>query len=142
MRLLPALLLCLAVLALAGAAPPAERIGFVEVRFTEGGAEVVSATAVPGRLKARRSAAAPPPGHLGVEVEAGRRAVWSGAVPDPLVRRREFVNAAGELESRLERVEEAVVTVRIPAVAARQTVSFARASAAGRQTVMRVEVSL
>ena len=142
MRLVPALLLCLAALALAGAAPP-ERIGFVELRFTAGGAvEVVSAEAVSGTLKRRRSEAAPPPGSVVVEVEAGGRAVWSGAVPDPLVRRREFVNEAGELEHRVERVEEAVVVVRVPAVAARQTLAFSRPTASGRTVTRRVEVSL
>ena len=139
MRFLPALLLCLA---LAGAAAPPERIGFVELRFTHAGVEVVSAEAVPGRLKRRRSEAAPPPGHLAVEVEAGDRAVWSGAVEDPLVQRREFVNDDGVLESRVERVAEATVTVRIPAVAARQTLAFSRATPNGRAAVTRVEVSL
>ena len=142
LRLLPALLLCLACVALAGAAPP-ERIGFVELRFTEGGVEVVSAETVPGVLKRRRSQSAmPPPGHLAVEVEAGGQSVWSGDLEDPLVRRREFVNGAGELESRVERVDEATVTVRVPAVAARQTLALSRATPNGRSAVTRVEVSL
>ena len=142
MRPLPALLLCLVCVALAGASAPPERIGFVELRFTESGVEVVSAEAVPGHLKRRRSGGAPPPGHLAVEVEAGDRAVWSGDLADPLVRRREFVNDDGALESRVERVEEAVVTVRVPAVAARQTLAFYRPTASGRSAVTRVEVSL
>ena len=141
LRPLPALLLCLACVALAGAAPP-ERIGFVELRFTEGGVEVVSAETVPGVLKRRRSQAPPPPGHLAVEVEAGGQSVWSGDLEDPLVRRREFVNGAGELESRVERVDEATVTVRVPAVAARQTLALSRATPNGRSAVTRVEVSL
>lgn len=144
MRRLPALLLSFA---LAGAAPPdaggPERIGFVELRFAEGGAvEVVSAEAVPGRLGRRRGHGAPPPGSVAVEVEAGGRAVWSGAIADPLVRRREFVGADGALETRVERVAEAVVTVRVPAVAARQTLALWRPTASGRAAVARVEVSL
>ena len=143
MRPLSTTLLGAALLLPAAFAPaPPERIGFVELRFTAGGVEVVSAEAVPGRLKQRRGAATPPPGHLAVEVEAGDRAVWSGAVPDPLVRRREFVNAAGDLESRVERVEEATVVVRVPAVAERQTLAFHRPTADGRAVVTRVEVSL
>ena len=142
MRPLPALLLGLACAALAGAAPP-EQIAFVELRFSEGGSvEVVSAGAVPGRLKRRRGQPAPPPGSVAVEVEAGGRAVWTGAIADPLVRRREFVNAEGELESRVERVAEAVVTVRVPAVAPRQTLALWRPTASGRVAVARVEVSL
>ena len=144
MRLLPALLLGLACAALAGAAPPKpERIGFVELRFTAGGAvEVVSAEAVPGRLKRRRGRAVPPPGAVAVEVEAGGVPVWTGAIADPLARRRESVDATGRLETRVERVDEATVTVRVPAVASRQTLAFWRPTASGRGAVTRVEVSL
>ena len=141
MRLLLPALLGACSLLIAGFAP-AERIGFVELRFSPGGVEVVSAESVPGQLKRRRSQTAPPPGHLGVEVEAGDRVVWSGAVPDPLAQRREYVDASGALTSRLERVDEATVTVRIPAVAARQTVAFHRHTEDGRTLVTRVEVSL
>lgn len=145
MRLPP---LALAILTLAvgcGHTPPpeAERIAFVELRLTEAGAEVVSVETVPGRLKARRSgAAAVPPGHLGVEVFAADRLVWTDAVEDPLRRRVEFVNESGDLETRWETAAEGTVALRFPAEADRQEVALFRTAEAGRVAVARVAIDL
>lgn len=136
--------LCLAVGCGHTAPPPeADQIAFVELRLTEAGAEVVSVETVPGRLKARRSGGPPvTPGLLGVEVFADDGLVWQDAVEDPLVRRVEFVNEAGDLETRWERAGEGTVSLRFPAVAARQEVALFREAETGRVSVARVEVAL
>ena len=139
-------LLAALVVGCAAASPAAdEQIAFVTLEFTAGGVAVESVALAPGRLRRPRDgrAAVPvPPGSLALVVSAGGQDVWSGAVPDPLNRRVEYVDADGRLAVREDVVDRAVVTVRVPAVADRQRLAFYRPSEAGRALVASVEVSL
>ena len=131
------------------AAPPAPgaeqtaQIAFVTLEFSAGAVAVQSVTLAEGRLRAPRDGGgAVPPGSLALVVSAGDRDVWADAVPDPLRRRVEYVDADGRLAVREDVVDRAVVTVRVPAVADRQRLAFYRPSEAGRALVASVEVSL
>lgn len=123
--------------------PGTEQIAFVQLRFSTDGVQVVSVESAPGRLKPSRSGTPPTPDRpVSLEVTARGAVVWRETLPDPLVRRIEYVGDDGQLASREERLDEAVVTVRVPAVASRQTLTFSRLSEAGRTVIARVEVSL
>lgn len=92
-----------------------QQILFLHLQLTNGAVHLVASTNVPGHLKP--AIAAGKPGDLFLElVSTNSLSVWSGVVPDPLVRRYEYEDPEhpGRLKVKEVKLEQAEFTVRVP----------------------------
>ncbi len=108
--LLPGLLL-----SLNAAGSQDEQILFLHLKITNGVVRLVDSNIVPGRLKPAVSAEKP--GDLYLElISTNRLTVWTGVVPDPLVRRYEYEDPdhPGQLKVKEVKLDQADFTIRVP----------------------------
>jgi hypothetical protein len=122
-------LITLSVPALRAAEEPAEGILFVRLHVKDGVFSLVSATNVPGVLKARRSVAPARDFQIALEGADGKE-LWMEEIGDPTVERIEYEDPArpGQIQVKEVRRSEAEFTVRLPAKAGRRQLGIYRRS--------------
>jgi hypothetical protein len=92
-----------------------DQILFLHLKITNGVVRVVESTVVPGHLKP--AVTAEKPGDLYLElISTNRLTVWTGVVPDPLVRRYEYEDPdhPGQLKVKEVKLDQAEFTIRVP----------------------------
>lgn len=109
---------------------------FLQLRLKDGTFSLVSATNVPGMLKAPRGAKPAKEFQLVVEVAEGKP-VWTEEIADPSVERLEYEDPAkpGGIQVKEVRRAEVEFTVRVPAGSGQRTLAIYRRPASGTNVV-------